>query len=96
MTYRLGEPYVCLWWLGGVISGVRALWRRDVTVWRHRGPFAEIWGLLMTSGVLCCYEVTLVAALEALSVAVAKGAFVLWHPPQSQSTVGQHIFWSHH
>ena len=26
------------------------------------------------------------AASEALSVAVAKGAFVPWHPPQSQST----------
>ena len=78
-----------------MISGVRALWRRDVTVWRNRGPFVEIWGTLMTSGVLCGYEGTLVAALEALSVAVAKGASVPWHPPQSQSTVGQHIYWSH-
>ena len=31
------------------------------------------------------------AALEALSVAVANGAFVLWHPPQSQST-GTNIY----
>ena len=86
MTCRSGEPFVRLWWLGGVISGVRALWRRDVTVWRHRGPFDDIWGPLMTSGVLCCYHGTLMAALEALSVAVANGAFVPWHSPQSQST----------
>ena len=45
----------------------------------------------MTSGALCCYEGTLVAALEALSVAVAKGAFVPWHPPQSQNT-GANIY----
>ena len=31
------------------------------------------------------------AALEALSVAVANGAFVPWHPPQSQST-GTNIY----
>ena len=31
------------------------------------------------------------AALEALSVAIAKGAFVPWHPPQSQST-GTNIY----
>ena len=80
MTCRSGEPFVRLWWLGGVISGVRALWRRDVTVLRHRGPFDDIWGPLMTSGVLCCYHGTLMAALEALSVAVANGAFVSWHP----------------
>ena len=74
-----------------MISGVRALWRRDVTVWRHRGPFDDIWGPLMTSGVLCCYHGTLMAALEALSVAVANGAFMPWHPPQSQST-GTNIY----
>ena len=91
MTCRSGEPFVRLWWLGGVISGVRALWRRHVTVWRHRGPFDDIWGPLMTSGVLCCYHGTLMAALEALSVAVANGAFVPWHPPQSQST-GTNIY----
>ena len=62
-----------------------------MTVWRHRGPFADIWGPLMTSGVLCCYHGTLMAALEALSVAVANGAFVPWHPPQSQST-GTNIY----
>ena len=45
----------------------------------------------MTSGVLCCYHGTLMAALEALSVAVAIGAFVPWHPPQSQST-GTNIY----
>ena len=45
----------------------------------------------MTSGVLCCYQGTLMAALEALSVAVEKGAFVPWHPPQSQST-GANIY----
>ena len=91
MTCRSGEPFVRLWWLAGVISGVRALWRRDVTVWRHRGPFDDIWGPLMTSGVLSCYHGTLMAALEALSVAVANGAFVPWHPPQSQST-GTNIY----
>ena len=91
MTCRSGEPFVRLWLLGGVISGVRALWRRDVTVWRHRGPFDDIWGPLMTSGVLCCYHGTLMAALEALSVAVANGAFVPWHPPQSQRT-GTNIY----
>ena len=31
------------------------------------------------------------AALEALPVAVANGAFVPWHPPQSQST-GTNIY----
>ena len=56
------------------------MWRRDVTVWRHRGPFDDIWGPLMTSGVLCCYHGTLMAALEALSVTVANRAFVPWHP----------------
>ena len=91
MTCRSGEPFVRLWLLGGVISGVRALWRRDVTVWRHRGPFDDIWGPLMTSGVLCCYHGTLMAALDALSVAVANGAFVPWHPPQSQRT-GTNIY----
>ena len=45
----------------------------------------------MTSGVLCCYHGTLMAALEALSVTVANGAFVPWHPPQSQST-GTNIY----
>ena len=45
----------------------------------------------MTSGALCCYHGTLMAALEALSVAVANGAFVPWHPPQSQST-GTNIY----
>ena len=45
----------------------------------------------MTSGVLCCYHGTLMAALEALSVAVANGTFVPWHPPQSQST-GTNIY----
>ena len=45
----------------------------------------------MTSGVLCCYHGTLMAALEALSVAVANGAFVPWHLPQSQST-GTNIY----
>ena len=45
----------------------------------------------MTSGVLCCYHGSLMAALEALSVAVGNGAFVPWHPPQSQST-GTNIY----
>ena len=74
-----------------MISGLRTLWQRDVTVWRHRGPFDDIWGPLMTSGVLCCYQGTFMAALEALSVAVVKGAFVPWHSPQSQST-GANIY----
>ena len=59
--------------------------------WWHLGPLDDIWGPLMTSGVLCCYHETLMAALEALSVAVANGAFVPWHPPQSQST-GTNIY----
>ena len=49
MTCRSGEPFVRLWWLGGVTSGVRTFWRRDVTVWRHRGPFDDIWGPLLLS-----------------------------------------------
>ena len=45
----------------------------------------------MTSGVRC-YEGTLMPALAALSVVVTKGAFLPWHPLQSQSTGGQHTY----
>ena len=57
MTYRSGEPFVCLWLLGGVISAVRAL------CW-NMGHFDDIWGPLLLWGAL-------VAALEALSAAVS-------------------------
>ena len=70
-------------------------WAVWLAVWGPIGgamwPFGGIEGPLMTSGVLCCYRGTLMAALEALSVAVAIGAFVPWHPPQSQST-GTNIY----